>query len=616
MGSSDTQGSAGRAERRMATSQGSTPSYTLSEAEYEPNEQIDLPEFDPTGQTCPPGGKPRVTTTYWEDEGTLCFQVEAKSICVTRREDNDMINGTKLLNVAGMSRGKRDGILKGEKVRSVVKVGAMHLKGVWIPFERALEFANKEHITDLLYPLFVANIKTFLYHPANYVRTTAVMAAAQHFQMLHLSRNKSFARRLKERQTTPPHSAPILMNRRWSQEPTMSMNTPTTYINTSSVTQSLPVTPVTTPPGYFVHSAPQSSQEASQSYISSYSEPRNKIYHGKHFQRAYGAPVAWPLWGLFGERRASVSSLDQEELKQTCEDEYIKHRSLYQEMLSQQNRQPFHEVLVQKSYPLSPGIQEYMQKEGIHGNTGIPITMPGLVHQGSDDTSTINSQSSYSHQSVDDSYIYLSTIANAPHVLNDAELSGTTNMHFPFTTRVNQWGQQDELVPVQYSDNHGKGHSIFMRTWSPQTWKETSPCRGFYHQTVDTKWNNRVFRSNSMDQAYLSLNNTTGNSHQSNHGNIHLGIEKRAIEKNGVNEFNNEEYIKQGVTTSLEFNSALSNVSDMKSHMFSDMVKPPKRRKTIHGYIPTSIERSKVDMDSNQNFRNMEAHGCDFVLDI
>ena len=42
-----------------------------------------------------------------------------------------MINGTKLLNVAGMSRGKRDGILKSEKVRSVVKVGAMHLKGVW-----------------------------------------------------------------------------------------------------------------------------------------------------------------------------------------------------------------------------------------------------------------------------------------------------------------------------------------------------------------------------------------------------------------------------------------------------------------------------------------------------
>lgn len=42
-----------------------------------------------------------------------------------------MINGTKLLNVAGMTRGRRDGILKSEKVRNVVKIGPMHLKGVW-----------------------------------------------------------------------------------------------------------------------------------------------------------------------------------------------------------------------------------------------------------------------------------------------------------------------------------------------------------------------------------------------------------------------------------------------------------------------------------------------------
>ncbi|CAN6605605.1 hypothetical protein TRVA0_003S00298 [Trichomonascus vanleenenianus] len=109
--------------------------------------------------------KPRVTTTLWEDEGTLCFQVEARGVCVARREDNNMVNGTKLLNVAGMTRGRRDGILKTEKVRHVVKIGAMHLKGVWVPFERALAFANKEKITDLLYPLFVHDIKKLLYHP-------------------------------------------------------------------------------------------------------------------------------------------------------------------------------------------------------------------------------------------------------------------------------------------------------------------------------------------------------------------------------------------------------------------------------------------------------------------
>jgi protein SOK2 len=128
--------------------------------------------FDTTGQIAPPGMKPRVTATLWEDEGSLCFQVETRGICVARREDNHMINGTKLLNVAGMTRGRRDGILKSEKTRHVVKIGPMHLKGVWIPFERALDFANKEKITELLYPLFVHNISALLYHPSNTARVS------------------------------------------------------------------------------------------------------------------------------------------------------------------------------------------------------------------------------------------------------------------------------------------------------------------------------------------------------------------------------------------------------------------------------------------------------------
>ncbi|KAK4574225.1 hypothetical protein LTR86_001986 [Recurvomyces mirabilis] len=136
--------------------------------------------YDTTGQVAPPGMKPRVTATLWEDEGSLCFQVEANGVCVARREDNHMINGTKLLNVAGMTRGRRDGILKSEKTRHVVKIGPMHLKGVWIPFDRALDFANKEKITESLYPLFVHNIGALLYHPTNQARQSignAAMAA-------------------------------------------------------------------------------------------------------------------------------------------------------------------------------------------------------------------------------------------------------------------------------------------------------------------------------------------------------------------------------------------------------------------------------------------------------
>jgi len=103
--------------------------------------------------------------------------------------DNAMINGTKLLNVAGMTRGRRDGILKAEKNKKVVKIGPMHLKGVWyelpmhnmhkkwrrlirnrIPFDRALILANQEKITEKLYPLFVHNISQLLYHPMNLSR--------------------------------------------------------------------------------------------------------------------------------------------------------------------------------------------------------------------------------------------------------------------------------------------------------------------------------------------------------------------------------------------------------------------------------------------------------------
>ncbi|KAJ1909172.1 hypothetical protein IWQ60_011318 [Tieghemiomyces parasiticus] len=112
--------------------------------------------------------KARVSTTLWEDENTLCYQVDAKGYSVARRRDNSFVNGTKLLNVVGMSRGKRDGILKNEKGRRVVKVGAMHLKGVWIPFPRAKALATQYNIIDQLYPLFDDDPSTYLNGPAMY----------------------------------------------------------------------------------------------------------------------------------------------------------------------------------------------------------------------------------------------------------------------------------------------------------------------------------------------------------------------------------------------------------------------------------------------------------------
>ncbi|KAH8712244.1 hypothetical protein GQ44DRAFT_410335 [Phaeosphaeriaceae sp. PMI808] len=164
--------------------------------------------FDHTGQVAPPGMKPRVTATLWEDEGSLCFQVEAKGVCVARREDNHMINGTKLLNVAGMTRGRRDGILKSEKTRHVVKIGPMHLKGVWIPFERALEFANKEKITEQLYPLFVHDIGALLYHPSNQTRasTQRYLSGPTTSQPPSLHHHHSMSNPIGAAMSQPPHA--------------------------------------------------------------------------------------------------------------------------------------------------------------------------------------------------------------------------------------------------------------------------------------------------------------------------------------------------------------------------------------------------------------------------
>jgi protein SOK2 len=61
------------------SSQGAPPSLPGSQS-YQTH------TFDHTGQVAPPGMKPRVTATLWEDEGSLCFQVEAKGVCVARRE--------------------------------------------------------------------------------------------------------------------------------------------------------------------------------------------------------------------------------------------------------------------------------------------------------------------------------------------------------------------------------------------------------------------------------------------------------------------------------------------------------------------------------------------------
>ncbi|GAA5878668.1 hypothetical protein JCM8547_005115 [Rhodosporidiobolus lusitaniae] len=123
--------------------------------------------------------EPIVSSTLWEDERTIVMQVLVDGHVVARRADNDWVNSTKLLNMAGLTRGKRDMYLKNEPERIVFRRGALHLKGVWLPLDAAARLAKSYSLFDRLYPLFEPNIRRFLFTPANRDRTTQLVRAAR-----------------------------------------------------------------------------------------------------------------------------------------------------------------------------------------------------------------------------------------------------------------------------------------------------------------------------------------------------------------------------------------------------------------------------------------------------
>lgn len=202
-----------------------------------------------------------------------------------------------------MTRGRRDGILKSEKTRNVVKIGPMHLKGVWIPFERALEFANREKITEKLYPLFVHNIGTLIPQgqsarngsqglsrakigqpPMGHLGHPMVPSLPQHQMQLPsqltsrpgLDRAHTFP--------TPPTSASSVINsdsQYWSQPAmsnSMSHSTQPLNVDTHNMNnaRSMPSTPASTPPAHSLQSMSsfnhQNLGSASTQYPSQYGQ--------------------------------------------------------------------------------------------------------------------------------------------------------------------------------------------------------------------------------------------------------------------------------------------------------------------------------------------------------
>ncbi|TPX50486.1 hypothetical protein SeLEV6574_g00866 [Synchytrium endobioticum] len=83
----------------------------------------------------------------WESEGAHVYQIDTYNgtdrVTLSRRVDSDYVNATKLLNAAGLSRGRRDATLKQEANRDVKKCGPVNLKGVWIPLLQARDMADE-----------------------------------------------------------------------------------------------------------------------------------------------------------------------------------------------------------------------------------------------------------------------------------------------------------------------------------------------------------------------------------------------------------------------------------------------------------------------------------------
>lgn len=152
--------------RRMQFSNAATDSLALSPT-VDTTKEPPSSAYDTTGQIALPGAVPRVTAIPWNDDDTICCQVEARQIYVARQEYSDIIIGTGLLEAAGLKQGKMDAIWKGKKMRRAVQVGPPHLKVVWIPFQRALAKGNEKRIMGLLYPLFIPDIQLFLCHPVD-----------------------------------------------------------------------------------------------------------------------------------------------------------------------------------------------------------------------------------------------------------------------------------------------------------------------------------------------------------------------------------------------------------------------------------------------------------------
>ena len=101
----------------------------------------------------------KVFAKYWSTDGVFYYCMKINNVYVCRRSNDSYINGTKLLNAAKLTRGRRDGMLKKTIEKFIVRNGIAPLRGVWIPLSVAQNFAKSEGIEAISYPLLEDNLE-------------------------------------------------------------------------------------------------------------------------------------------------------------------------------------------------------------------------------------------------------------------------------------------------------------------------------------------------------------------------------------------------------------------------------------------------------------------------
>jgi len=176
-----------------------------------------------------------------------------------------------------------------------------------IPFERAIDFANKEKITEQLYPLFVYNVGALLHQPQSATvpsrrgdsQSQAYMRTSQTSQPPALHQYHSVANSIGAHTSQPPHTtASNVPSGRPGYDRAQTFPTPPTSAtsiigqgnsgssyewggtsatidNGISHARSMPTTPATTPPEQSVQHMQQ--YQTSQGY----SAPPTQHFHGK-----------------------------------------------------------------------------------------------------------------------------------------------------------------------------------------------------------------------------------------------------------------------------------------------------------------------------------------------